>query len=141
MKRLTLLAPFALAAACAPMPQRVIDARAAGDGTTVSYAVSKEDAWRIAVAVFKWEGADIIREEPGQGRIIAGFGWNLVTYGTDAGVWFEVREENATGVTVVTKRRVPTTFCTNLTETTFHSRFAQGVEIVKSGRPLPDRAP
>jgi len=41
----------------------------------------------------------------------------------------------------VTKRRVTVNVATTLTETTFHKRFAQAVNIVKQGKPLPAEAP
>lgn len=41
----------------------------------------------------------------------------------------------------MTKRRVQTTIFTTLTETTFHKRFAQAVQMVKAGQKLPATPP
>ena len=51
------------------------------------------------------------------------------------GAWLE--GQNSTKVTVVTKWRVSVTIATSLTGTTFHKRFADAVEIVNAGKPLP----
>ncbi|MBI2998489.1 MAG: hypothetical protein HYY46_08570 [Deltaproteobacteria bacterium] len=47
----------------------------------------------------------------------------------------------STKVTVVTKRRISINLATTLTETTFHNRFAQAVEILKAGKSLPQQPP
>jgi hypothetical protein len=62
---------------------------------------------------------------------------NLVSAGAVMDAWVERTGQGQTKVTVVTKRRVATNLATTLTETTFHKRFAQAVEIVKAGKPLP----
>ena len=66
---------------------------------------------------------------------------NLVTMGTVMGAWIDPIDANSTKVTVVTKRRIATNLATTLTEATFHKRFAQAVEIVKSGKTLPIAPP
>ena len=48
---------------------------------------------------------------------------------------------NTTKVTVVTKRRLSMNLATTLTESTFHKRFAQAVELVKAGKSLPIKSP
>jgi len=54
------------------------------------------------------------------------------------GAWVEPVDENQVKVTVVRK---PPSIFTRLRETTFHERFAEVVEIVKAGKPLPLEAP
>jgi len=49
--------------------------------------------------------------------------------------------KNFATIFVVTKRRIATNVATTLTETTFHKRFAQAVEIVKKGNRLPSNPP
>ena len=44
-------------------------------------------------------------------------------------------------MTVVTKRRLSMNIATTLTETSFHKRFAQAVDIVNAGKSLPVKAP
>lgn len=64
-------------------------------------------------------------------------GMNLISAGAVRGAWIESVDNNSTKVTVVTKRRIQTNLATTLTETTFHKRFAQAVDIIKAGKPLP----
>ena len=65
----------------------------------------------------------------------------MVSWGTVMGAWVEPIDTDNTKVTVVTKRRVTINIATTLTEGTFHKRFAQAVEIVRTGQPLPRNAP
>jgi hypothetical protein len=57
------------------------------------------------------------------------------------GAWIEPVDKDNTKVTVVTKRRVTVNVATTLTEGTYQNRFAEAVEIVKKGEPLPRNAP
>ncbi|MGH7382216.1 MAG: hypothetical protein ACREKR_08315 [Candidatus Methylomirabilales bacterium] len=57
------------------------------------------------------------------------------------GAWVDPVDKNNTKVTVVTKRRLSLNIATTLTEATFHKRFAQAVQIVKAGKPLPATPP
>lgn len=66
---------------------------------------------------------------------------NLVSMGTVMGAWIDPIDEKSTKVTVVTKRRIATNVATTLTEATFHKRFAQAVDIIKSGKTLPIAPP
>jgi len=68
-------------------------------------------------------------------------GQNFVSQGSLIGVWVEPMNPKNTKVTIVSKRKIQTQVATGLTESTFHSRFAQAVKIVKSGKPLPIEAP
>jgi hypothetical protein len=56
-------------------------------------------------------------------------------------VWVDKVDDNNTKVTIVSKRKVQTNVATGLTEGTFQRRFAQAVDIVKSGEKLPIEAP
>lgn len=68
-------------------------------------------------------------------------GLNWVSWGAVMGAWVESVGEGKTKVTVLTKRRITINLFTTLMESTFHTRFAQGVDIVKSGKPLPALLP
>ena len=68
-------------------------------------------------------------------------GRNLVSYGAVMGAWIEPVDQTQTKVTVVTKRRLAMNVATTLTESTFQKRFAQAVDIIKAGKPLPPVAP
>jgi len=120
----------------------VLRAKEAGkEGTTKTYSVNVDQSWEIAKKVFKWEGADAIEEHRDEGYMLTSSGPNLVSYGTVMGAWIKYINDDETEVTVVTKRRITINVATTLTETTFHKRFAQAVEIVKKGWPLPTIAP
>ena len=126
---------------CATMND-VVQAKESGrEGTTQNYRVGEDQAWNIAKTVFRWEGSDAIEEHRDQHYMLTSSGMNLVSAGTVMGAWIEPIDANNTKVTVVTKRRIQTNLVTTLTESTFQKRFAQGVEIVNSGQPLPATAP
>lgn len=130
----------ALGSGCSTM-QDVVQAKESGrEGVTQTYPVAPNQAWDIAKTVFRWEGADAIEEHRDQGYMLTSSGINLVSYGTVMGAWIEPAGPGSK-VTVVTKRRVQTNLFTTLTESTFHRRFGQAVDIVRSGRPLPPVAP
>jgi hypothetical protein len=110
-------------------------------GTTKVYPVDSDQAWKIAMQVFRWEGADAIEEHRDQDMMLTSSGMNFWSPGSFMGAWVEQVDASTTKVTVVTKRRIATQIATTLTETTFHNRFQQAVEIVKAGKPLPIEPP
>jgi len=107
-------------------------------GTAKVYPVTEERAWEI---VFRWEGTDAIEEDRANRVMITSTGADAVTPGTVIACWIDPEGATQTRVTVVTMRRYQLSLFTSLTEGTFHRRFAQAVEIVKSGKPLPLTAP
>jgi hypothetical protein len=115
--------------------------RSKGEGTVNVYPVNEEQAWDIARTVFRWEGTDAIEEHRKEGYMLTSSGMNLISYGTVMGAWVEPVDKDSTKVTVVTKRRIATNLATTLTEATFHKRFAQAVDIIKAGKPLPMTPP
>lgn len=123
---------------CATMQDVVQDK---SEGTTKNYPVSEAQAWEISKTVFRWEGSDAIEEHKDQHYMLTSSGLNLVSYGAVMGAWVDSLDANNTKVTVVTKRRVKLNIATTLTETTFHNRFSQAVQIIKSGKALPAVAP
>jgi PBP1b-binding outer membrane lipoprotein LpoB len=129
---------LALLGGCATMADVV---KAKDEGTSKVYPVTSDQAWMIAKTVFRWEGSDAIEEHKDEGYMLTSSGMNLVSYGAVMGAWIEPVDRNNTKVTVVTKRRIATNLATTLTESTFHKRFAQAVEIVKTGKTLPSQPP
>lgn len=129
-----------LATGCTTMSQ-VISEKQEGGGTTRTYPVSLDDAWKIGIQVFRWEGAGPIEEHKADGYMLTEAGMNFYSYGTFMGAWFVPLAPTETRVTVVTKRRLKTNAFTVLTESTFHSRFAEAVELIKAGKPLPTEPP
>jgi hypothetical protein len=111
------------------------------EGTVNVYNVNETQAWKIAMTVLRWEDAETIEEHRDEHYMLTTTGVNLVSAGTLIGVWVESVNENDTKVTIVTKRKMQTNVATGLTETTFHKRYAQAIEIVKSGNSLPIESP
>lgn len=110
-------------------------------GTAEVYPVNADQAWDIAKTVFRWEGADAIEEHKKDNYMLTSSGMNMVSWGAVMGAWIDSVDKDKTKVTVVTKRRLSMNVATTLTEATFHKRFAQAIEIVKAGKPLPVKAP
>jgi hypothetical protein len=136
-----LLSFVALLSGCATMNDVVRVKEAGTEGTTKVYPVNPDQAWDISKAVFRWEGSDAIEEHKDQGYMLTSSGMNLVSWGAVMGAWIKPIDKDNTEVTVVTKRRITINIATTLTEGTYHRRFAQAVEIVKKGQPLPRNAP
>ncbi len=136
-----LISFIALLSGCATMNDVVRVKEEGTEGTTKVYPVTADQAWEISKAVFRWEGSDAIEEHRDQGYMLTSSGINLVSWGTVMGAWIEPVDKNNTKVTVVTKRRVTVNIATTLTEGTYHRRFAQAVELVKKGQPLPRNIP
>lgn len=111
--------------------------KAKKSGTAKVYPVNEAQAWEIAKKVFRWEGTDAIEEDRENRVMITSTGMDAVTPGTVIACWIDPEGPSQTRVTIVTKRRYQLSVFTSLTESTFHLRFQQGVEIVQSGKPLP----
>ena len=139
MKRLVFcMFILGLLSGCATMSDVV---QSKDQGTSQVYPVTFDQAWTISMTVLRWEGADAIEEHKDQRYMLTSSGMNLVTYRSVMGVWVDPKPDGQMEVTVVTKRRIQTNVATTLTETTFHKRFAQAVEMVKAGKPLPAKPP
>lgn len=115
--------------------------KAKADGTVVSYPVSFDDGWRIARTVLRWEDSETIEEHKEDNYMVTTVGANFVSAGSAIAVWVEPEGEQSVKVTIVSKRKVQTNLATGLTESTFHRRYAQAVEIVRAGKPLPPEPP
>jgi len=125
---------------CATLSDVIAD-KEAGEGTTVVYSVATDKGWEIATKVLRWEGAETIEEHKDEHYMLTTIGANLISAGSVVGVWVEPGGKGKSKVTVITKRKMATNIATGLTETTFHDRFQQAVDIVKSGKALPREAP
>jgi hypothetical protein len=135
---LMLLIVIVLISGCATMGDVAVSR---DSGTSAVYPVTADQAWEIAKAVFRWEGADAIEEHRKDGYMLTSSGMNMVSWGAVMGAWIDPLDQSRTKVTVVTKRRLSMNVATTLTESTFHNRFAQAVDIVKAGNPLPVKTP
>lgn len=138
MTMLAFLVALVWVTGCATMADVVT---AKDEGTSQVYPVSPDQAWEIAKTVLRWEGSDAIEEHRAEGYMLTSSGMDLVSWGAVMGAWVEPIDANHTKVTVVTKRRLSLNVATTLTEATFHKRFAQAVQIVKAGKPLPRVSP
>lgn len=120
----------------------VVQAKESGkEGIAKSYAVGADQAWEVAKTVFRWEGSDTIEEHKNEGYMLTSSGVNGYSYGTVMGAWIKPIDNNHTEVTIITKRRIQTDIFTTLTESTYHDRFAQAVDIMNKGKNLPRVAP
>lgn len=131
----------ALLGGCATMNDVVRVKETGKEGTAQTYAVDVDQAWEISKTVFRWHGADAIEEHRESGYMLTSSGPNLVSWGAVMGAWIEPVDNDHTTVTVVTKRRISVNVATTLRESTYHRTFAQAVEIIKRGEPLPQTKP
>jgi hypothetical protein len=138
--------PFVLAAslfllltlgACATTNDFV---RSGNEGTSRVYPVTAEQAWKIAKTVFRWEGADKVKENHNKDYIFASIGTGAFSYDAAMCAWIDPMDSEDTMVTVATKHK-DLTKATTFTESTFYWRFSQAVDIVSAGKPLPAAPP
>ena len=115
--------------------------KAKDEGSVTTYNVDFEQAWKIARTVLRWEDAETIEEHKDENYMVTTVGQNFVSAGSVVAVWVEPADKSNTKVTIVTKRKMQTNIATGLTESTFHRRYAQAVDIVKTGKTLPSDAP
>jgi hypothetical protein len=112
----------------------VILEKNAGGGTVQMYPVSQEQAWDISKSVFHSECGNPIEEHRDQGYMLTSGTANGLTAGTVMGAWLEPAGAGQTRVTVITRRRAKIDPVTSLTESTYHKRFAEAVELLKAGK-------
>jgi hypothetical protein len=106
-----------------------------GRGTTLSYPVSVDQAWKISVGVLQDAGAETIEEHRDKGYMLTstsvGAGLSVGTY---IGVWIVAAESGQTNVTVITKRKISAAVVTALTEKGFHRKFAEALAVQGSSQ-------
>ncbi|HYV67987.1 MAG TPA: hypothetical protein VE964_17230 [Myxococcales bacterium] len=133
-----LLVALALALACTtPSMGRVFSQREEGRGVSKVYPVDDEQAWDIAIRVFRWEGAGAIEEHREDGYMLTTI-FKQPTYSKGstvsyAGAWIEPVANGAKVTCIVSGEPV--------IDAQFHDRFAQAVAFLQQGRPVPDEAP
>ena len=81
----------------------VAKAKEEGKGTSQIYPVSADQAWEIAMTVFRWEGADAIEQHRSDGYMLTSSGMNLVSSGTVMGAWIEPVDRKSTKVRICHK--------------------------------------
>lgn len=132
IKILVLFLVFAFVVGCAAMSDVV---KSKQDGQINVYSINADQAWEIAKTVFRWANADAVDEHRKEGYLAASSGANVMV------AWIEPIDKKVIRVTVASKRRLPVNPLTDLTEKDFHNYFAQAVEMVNSGTPLPSSRP
>ena len=130
-KRSVVVLTLLLLAGCRATIQDVIRTKELGGGTAQVYDVSQNKALEITKSVFRESGAGFMEEYPAEGCVLTGASDGL-SPGTLMGAWIERVDARSTKVTVVTKRFVPTSLFTVLTEGTFHRRFGDKVKAMTS---------
>src|SRR5579864_9164 len=82
----------------------VLKSKSKGGGTAVEYPLSRDQAYDICMAIFRWEGSDAIEEHKSQGYMLTS--WTTGEGGgTVAGAFVEPGAGDNTKVTVITMRR------------------------------------
>ena len=129
---LVLFLVFAFIVGCAAMSDVV---KSKQNGQINVYTTNVDQAWEIAKTVFRWANADAVEEHRKEGYLAASSGANVMV------AWIEPMDKKIIRVTVASMRRLPINPFTDLTERDFHNYFAQGVEMMNSGKPLPSSRP
>ena len=132
IKILALFLVFAFIVGCAAMSDVV---KSKQNGQINVYSINADQAWEIAKTVFRWANADAVEEHRKESYLAASSGANVMV------AWIEPMDKKIIRVTVTSMRRLPINPFTDLTERDFHNYFAQGVEMVNSGKPLPSSRP
>jgi hypothetical protein len=99
------------------------------------YSINADQAWEVAKTVFHWANADAVEEHRKENYLAASSGGNVMV------AWIEPLDKKIIRVTVASMRRFPANPFTDLTERDFHNYFAQAVEMMNSGKPLPSSPP
>jgi len=132
MRIFPLLLMFIFMAGCMTMGDVV---KSKKDGMINVYNVTADQAWEIAKTVFHWGNADAVEEHRKESYLAASSGANVMV------AWIEPMDKKIMRVTVVSKRRFPANPMSDLTERDFQNYFAQAVEMINSGKPLPSSPP
>ncbi len=132
IKILVLFLVFAFIVGCAAMSDVV---KSKQNGQINVYSINADQAWEIAKTIFRWAEADAVEEHRKESYLAASSGANVMV------AWIEPMDKKIIRVTVVSMRRLPINPFTDLTERDFHNYFAQGVEMMNSGKPLPSSPP
>jgi uncharacterized protein YcfJ len=129
--RFVIFLMFLVLAGCRSIPEM------RAQGRTEIYPIPSDQAWNIALAVFRWEGASKVEE-----RRVEGYMVTASARGPDGDrmlmvAWIEQLAETQTKVTVVTERRVGAKLIATVTdEIRFHRRFAETVDAMRAGKTL-----
>lgn len=126
---------------CLASMSDILTAKQNGEGLTRVYDIDYDTAWEISKAVLRWEKTETIEEHKLEGYMLTFAGENLISEGTVMGAFFDVVDSQHTQVTFISKRKKTMQLVTDLPEGTYHKRFQQAVDILKSGQRLPIEAP
>jgi hypothetical protein len=117
------------------------------EGIEKVYPVNKDQAWKIALAVLRWERSNDIDEHYMENYMLTSIGPRLCPCKTAVGVWIEPMSDDRCKVTIITKGREQKNLFTNVEtfpdviKPKFHKWFGEGIKIVKNGDVLPEKPP
>ncbi len=134
---LCLLLPFVLGS-CATTSGLIGDE---GEGTSKVYGIPQDKTWAAARAVLAWKQASDLEEHKEDGCITAELPATFSSWGGVVAVWVESLGSSRSRVTVLTRRKWPTSVGTPLTEAEFYESLAKAVKIIEAGTTLPETEP
>jgi hypothetical protein len=117
------------------------------EGIEKIYSINKDQAWKIALVVLRWERSNDIEEYYKDNYMLTSIGPRLCPCKTEVGVWIEPTSDDRCKVTIITKGREQKNLFTNVAtfpdviKPKFHKWFGEGVEMVKKGGILPEKPP
>ena len=133
MFRCTVIIAVCISAGCRTSTMGgVLAEKARGGGSAHVYPINSEQAWQIAVDVFRWEGSAAIEEHRDGSFMLTTF-YDRQVGMSYAGVWVEPAP-SGTKVTCAVDGL-------SFSEGRFHARFAQALVFVQRGLSVPLEAP
>lgn len=113
---------------CTSIMSEVVAAKESGtEGVTVEYPITQIQAWDIAKAVLREEGAQAIEEHRAEAYMLTTSPNKLGVSGALVGVWIGRGGGSTTAVTVIAKRQIKSALLVSPSETELHKRFARAV--------------
>ena len=116
--------------------QKVVSAKRAGEGLSVTYPAAPELIWPAIEAALNWSSAARIVDHRAEGYFLVFFEGASGNPRTFAGVWVEPAGEKGSRVTVVSRRQAPLRGSA-LSEADFQDDLASALRFAKDGKPFP----
>jgi hypothetical protein len=129
LKWIVIIGLSILAACRTPTMGSVLAEKEHGGGGAHVYPVDSEEAWNIALHVFRWEGAAAIEEHRDGSFMLTTIynqsAWSAVGPVSYVGAWIESTPSGAKVACVVDGQ--------SFTEKRFHERFSQALALLRRG--------
>ncbi|MEJ2696396.1 MAG: hypothetical protein P8013_07080 [Candidatus Sulfobium sp.] len=97
--------------------------RSGSEGTSRVYPITVKQAWDITEVVFRWEGADNIKEDRKEDYMVASVGTGVFSYDAAICAWMEPVDSENTMITLASKRK-DLSKATAFTQANFYWRFS-----------------